>query len=759
MIDPRDLSALGRLLDIALDLPDDEARADWLARLGPEHDALKPRLARLLAARTAPGPSLDRGSALSELLDTEAAPPGFTPGMPVGPYALVRQLGQGGMSEVWLAERIDRQGAPPVALKLPAVSLDGRAFLARFAREREFLERLSHPGIAKLVEAGISESGQHYLALEYVEGMPLNQYCDARQLGVRDRLVLYLQVLQAVDHAHSRSILHRDLKPSNILVTPAGEVRLLDFGIAKLLVDGQANETELTELWGRALTRDYASPEQFQGLTVTARSDVYALGVLLFELICGRRPYLGATGGSRHPSDSTQKILEPPLPSESCRPDSVVARCAGGPKALARVLAGDIDAIALRALQHDAADRYPDVATMSADVQRVLSDQPVRSRLEHWRFRIARGLRQHRAAIAMSSLLLVAVGCTGAAHRVAADMEAMLGPAVPPELRTVLVSIGVDDYQRLFRGTSPLDPQPLQRLVSRIMVGGPAVLGIDIDTSAPPFATLPRALDPALRDRIVWGRDITPANDAEALPAPRPFLGGAGGPEALRSGLAVSVVDGSAGTVRWWRRSVPTTQGHLPSLAAELTRVDGPARDGGGDPSALRSVRFATGERLELPASVVLADGFEWGDRIRGRVVLLGGRYDRADIHPTALGLTSGLEILASTVETERTGGAYRRPNAAAIVLIGLIDLALAILLLERLRLALAAPVALGCGLALAAGLAATGTFEAWPYAVLAALAAVTGVLASSVLRRQRQPIGRLLERIKPLRDESGRPS
>ena len=754
MIDPRDLSALGRLLDTALDLPDDDARARWLAHLGAEHDALKPRLAQLLAARSAPCPPLDRGSALSELLRTDFAQPVFSPGLVVGPYELVRQLGRGGMSEVWLAERIDRQRASPVALKLPAVSIDGRSFLARFAREREFLERLSHPGIAKLVEAGISDSGQHYLALEYIHGKPLNDYCDSRQLGVRNRLTLYMQVLRAVEHAHSRSVLHRDLKPSNILVTPDGEVRLLDFGIAKLLVDGQANETELTELWGRALTRDYASPEQFQGLTVTARSDVYALGVVLFELVCGRRPYLGAARGPRHPSDSTQKILEPPLPSESCRPDSVVSRLSGGPGALARVLAGDIDAIAVRALQHDAADRYPDVATMAADVQRVLADEPVQSRLERWRTRIARGLRRRRAAIAMSSLLLLAVGCTGAAHRIAADIEATLAPAVPPELRTVLVSIGADDYQRLFQGTSPLDPQPLQRLVSRIMAGGPAVLGVDIDTAAPPFASLPRAIEAAALGRIVWGRDIAQSNDAAALPAPQPFLGGVGLPETLRSGLAVSVVDGSAGTVRWWRRSVPTTHGHLPSLAAELTRGDATPSRGGGDPSALRSVRFAGTERLELPASVVLAEGFDWRERIRGRVVLLGGRYDRADIHPTALGLMSGLEVLANTVETERTGQAYPRPHAAAIVLIGLIDLALAVVFFERLRGVVALPVALGCGLGVAVSLAATGVFEAWPYAVMAALSVALGMLGSNLLQRQRQPIGRLLERFRPRRAE-----
>jgi len=290
MIDPRDLSALGRLLDTALDLPDDDARAHWLAQLGPEHESLKSRLVQLLAAHSAPSLPLDRGLPLSELLGTGFAHRGFSPAMVVGPYELVRQLGQGGMSEVWLAKRIDSQGAPPVALKLPAVSLDGRSFLARFAREREFLERLSHPGIAKLVEAGISDSGQHYLALEYVDGTPLNNYCDARQLGVRDRLTLFMQVLRAVDHAHSRSILHRDLKPSNILVSGEGGVKLLDFGIAKLLAPESHELLEEVTRDGRALTPDFAAPEQIRGGPISVATDVYALGVLLYLIVCGRRP-------------------------------------------------------------------------------------------------------------------------------------------------------------------------------------------------------------------------------------------------------------------------------------------------------------------------------------------------------------------------------------------------------------------------------------------------------------------------------------
>src|SRR5258708_6444235 len=275
-IDPESWPTLSRLLDQWLDLPE-ESRKEWLENLGPEYAGILPVLRKLVLSQE--GMDADR------LLNTlpgmtpqpTLLPATFIPGGLIGPYRLVRDLGQGGMGVVWLAERADREVKRPVALKLPIVSLHNRTLAERFARERDILAQLTHPNIARLYDAGATEQGQPYLALEYVEGETIIGYCDTRSLGLKPRLQLFVQVLRAVQYAHTNLIVHRDLKPANILVTGRGDVRLLDFGIAKLLTEGEANETELTRIGGRALTPDYASPEQIAGNTVTPASDAYSL--------------------------------------------------------------------------------------------------------------------------------------------------------------------------------------------------------------------------------------------------------------------------------------------------------------------------------------------------------------------------------------------------------------------------------------------------------------------------------------------------
>jgi eukaryotic-like serine/threonine-protein kinase len=204
-----------------------------------------------------------------------------------GPYRLLRLLGRGGMAEVWLAERTDGFLKRPVALKLPYAGLRAAHFAERLHRERDILADLVHPGIARLYDAGLAEGGRPFLALEFVEGTNLSTHCDEHRLTMRERLRLFLQILSAVQHAHSRLVIHRDLKPSNILVTGEGEVKLLDFGIAKLLSEGAALETELTQIGGRALTINYASPEQISGQALTTASDIFSLGIILFELLSG----------------------------------------------------------------------------------------------------------------------------------------------------------------------------------------------------------------------------------------------------------------------------------------------------------------------------------------------------------------------------------------------------------------------------------------------------------------------------------------
>ncbi|MFY7901455.1 MAG: serine/threonine-protein kinase, partial [Rubrivivax sp.] len=289
-----DWPRLNALLDEALSLPAPE-RAAWLRVLPAEHMALKDTLARLLDVRA----GIETGDFLGTLprLDGaageggEVADPGAAKaGDEVGPYRLVRELGEGGMGSVWLAERADGQLKRQVALKLPRLTW-ARGLAERMARERDILATLEHPHIARLYDAGVDRLGRPWLALEYVRGRPIDEHARERALDTSARVRLLLQVCEAVAYAHGRLVIHRDLKPSNILVSDEGVVKLLDFGIAKLaLADGPAPPTALTERVGRAMTLDYASPEQLRGEALTTSSDVYSLGVVAYELLAGVRP-------------------------------------------------------------------------------------------------------------------------------------------------------------------------------------------------------------------------------------------------------------------------------------------------------------------------------------------------------------------------------------------------------------------------------------------------------------------------------------
>src|SRR5438552_7540905 len=307
--------ALSELLDHALDM-DEPTRTAWLETLDGEHAALMPLVRAMLARHGGPetGDFIDALPPFDVVDDASTA---FRPGAIVGAYRLVRELGRGGMGEVWLAERADGLLRRPVAVKLPVLALSRHALAERFAREREILASLTHPHIARLYDAGFAADGQPFLALEYVDGIPLTRYADDQRLGVDARLTLFGQVIGAVAHAHASLVLHRDLKPSNILVTPGGDVKLLDFGIAKLIADGRTSETVLTRAAGNALTLDYAAPEQIAGLPLTTAVDVYALGVVLYELLTGTRPYRLKRG--------TRGELEEAIASIDAAPPSRVA--------------------------------------------------------------------------------------------------------------------------------------------------------------------------------------------------------------------------------------------------------------------------------------------------------------------------------------------------------------------------------------------------------------------------------------------------
>ena len=273
-------------LDQALEMPETE-RSGWLQTLREENPALVAQLQTLL----------DEHSALKQegFLEVGAGPE-FRPQVPahqtIDAYTLLSPAGQGGMGSVWLAERNDGRFERQAAVKFLSVGLVGRGVEERFKREGSILGRLAHPHIAELVDAGVSASGQPYLVLEYVDGKHIDEYCDEHKLDVQARVSLFLDVLAAVEHAHTHLIVHRDLKPSNVLVRKDGQVKLLDFGIAKLLEgEGESGAaTMLTRDGGAALTPEYAAPEQITGRPVTTTTDVYALGVLLYVLLTGRHP-------------------------------------------------------------------------------------------------------------------------------------------------------------------------------------------------------------------------------------------------------------------------------------------------------------------------------------------------------------------------------------------------------------------------------------------------------------------------------------
>jgi serine/threonine-protein kinase len=394
---PATWRALSELLDEGLEMPED-ARARWMDEVHHAHPDLGPTLRKLMAAHS--------GAAGSDALGTLPSltvPAGPGEGQRIGPYLLVHRLGAGGMGEVWLARRDDGAFSREVALKLPLLHPLRGDLPARFARERDILARLEHPLIARLYDAGVSQDAQPYLAMERVQGQPITEFADAHRLGVAERLALFAQVLGAVQFAHANLVLHRDLKPSNILVTEAGEVRLLDFGIAKLLdrEDGAPDGT-LTEGLGRALTPAYASPEQVRGERLSTASDVYALGVVLFELLTGGRPY-------RLELDSVAQLELAITSAEPLRPSSAVTEETAARRGLTRTrlsrrLAGDLDTVVLKALSKRPEDRYVGVAALAEDLRRHLAGEPVLARPASTLYRVQRFVSRHRAPVAAGTL-------------------------------------------------------------------------------------------------------------------------------------------------------------------------------------------------------------------------------------------------------------------------------------------------------------------------------------------------------------------
>jgi serine/threonine protein kinase/TolA-binding protein len=342
-------------------------------------------------------------------------------GRVIAKYQLVSVLGRGGAGTVFLGERADRQFSGKVAVKV--VDRSAAADLGmRFRAERQILASLNHPNIARLIDAGETDDGQPYLVMEYVEGQPLDQYCDERKLDLRKRLKLFMDICAAVQYAHQNLIIHRDLKPANILVTADGTAKLLDFGIAKLLNGGNGGNTvsELTRMNERLLTPEYASPEQIIGGAVTTASDVYSLGIVLYRLLTGLRPYDLSGATSQLEMERSICVADPPRPSANVlraiqsgpdKGDQAIAALAlarsMSPERLRRRLVGDIDAIVMRALRKEPQHRYSSVERLVADIRHYLDNEPVQARQGNWVYYTQRFVRRHTTAVVASGGFLV----------------------------------------------------------------------------------------------------------------------------------------------------------------------------------------------------------------------------------------------------------------------------------------------------------------------------------------------------------------
>jgi serine/threonine protein kinase len=402
---------LSPYLDQALAMTNGEREA-WLVSLGEQNPALAAHLHALLDEHRV----LAQEGFLEQGAGALPSAPGLV-GQTVGPYTLISQIGQGGMGSVWLAERSDGRFERRVAVKFLNLALVGRSGGERFKREGSILGRMAHPHIAELVDAGVSATNQPYLVLEHVDGDHIDRYCDQRTLDVEARVRLFLDVLGAVAHAHANLIVHRDLKPSNVLVSQDGQVKLLDFGIAKLLEgEGEAGEaTMLTAEGGRAMTPEYAAPEQVTGAPVTTATDVYALGVLLYVLLTGQHP---AGAALRTPADLVKAIVdtEPTPPSDVVVPSRATVevitqsatRRTTTPDRLSRLLRGDLDTIVAKALKKNPRERYPSVTALADDLGRYLRHEPISARPDTFVYRTRKFIRRNRTAVSLAVLALVA---------------------------------------------------------------------------------------------------------------------------------------------------------------------------------------------------------------------------------------------------------------------------------------------------------------------------------------------------------------
>jgi serine/threonine protein kinase/tetratricopeptide (TPR) repeat protein len=411
-IDELFCSALGR---------DAQDRAGFLAEACADDESLRKEVEALLASHQGAG-NFMQGLAVEDALQLIAKESGKTlTGRRIGVYEIVKEISQGGMGAVYLAVRADKQYKKQVAIKVVRRGFDTQFIVSRFLSERQILANLDHPNIAKLLDGGTTEDGAPYLVMEYIEGLPIDEYCDTKKLPTAARLGLFRTVCSAVQYAHQNLVIHRDIKPSNILVTEDGIPKLLDFGIAKILAPepGQAFDETATAM--RLMTPDYASPEQVRGEKITTATDIYSLGVLLYKLLTGHHPYrfkavvpreierIVCEQEPEEPSISIGRIEEISTPKgkKTITAEQVSSTRDGQPEKLRRLLRGDLDNIVLMAMRKEPQRRYSSVEQFSEDIRRHLEGLPVIARKDTFSYRTSRFIHRNKIGVAAAALIFL----------------------------------------------------------------------------------------------------------------------------------------------------------------------------------------------------------------------------------------------------------------------------------------------------------------------------------------------------------------
>jgi len=400
-----------RLFEAALDLPADERRTYLEAQCGDDDELLESVLRLLEASERSEGLFETPGAGASLAFVEELGERNESQPQRIDRYAIVRELGRGGMGTVYLAEREDGGFRQQVALKVLRRGLDTDDTLQRFVNERQILAKLSHPDIARLYDGGATPSGRPYLVMEYIEGEPITDYCDRNRLEVRQRLRLVLRVTEAVNAAHVNLIVHRDLKPSNILVTDEAHVKLLDFGIAKML--DPSEDAELTKTGSYILTPDHASPEQLRGEPITTATDVYQIGVLLFRLLTGQRPFPVERSS---PLDLRQLAERSTVPKPSTTVVSadaaaeIAAARSSSPSQLRKTLRGDLDTIVTKALAAEPSRRYASAANLADDIRRYLDGRAISAQPDTFLYLTRKFLRRHPSVAPVVAAAILGVG-------------------------------------------------------------------------------------------------------------------------------------------------------------------------------------------------------------------------------------------------------------------------------------------------------------------------------------------------------------